>query len=87
MAFEGRSTFNSRATPRRHHLIEQETRSSQLLEGSELAPRFLGHINQRGRVMGSYWRSQKGTLLPFKAWAYAGPHRGASRDWDSCIGM
>lgn len=32
--------------------IERETRAYQLLEGSELAPRFLGHIHENGRVMG-----------------------------------
>lgn len=32
--------------------IEQETRAYQLLEGSGLAPRFLGHVHEDGRVMG-----------------------------------
>ncbi|ATY58572.1 alpha-galactosidase A precursor [Cordyceps militaris] len=32
--------------------IEQETRAYQLLEGSGLAPRFLGHVHENGRVMG-----------------------------------
>ena len=32
--------------------IERETRAYQLLEGSELAPRFLGHIHENGRVIG-----------------------------------
>lgn len=32
--------------------IEQETRAYQLLEGSDLAPRFLGHIHENGRIMG-----------------------------------
>ncbi|KAF4497274.1 alpha-galactosidase a [Fusarium agapanthi] len=32
--------------------IEQETRTYQLLEGSELAPRFLGNIHENGRIMG-----------------------------------
>ncbi|PVH77531.1 hypothetical protein DL98DRAFT_517272, partial [Cadophora sp. DSE1049] len=32
--------------------IEQETRAYQLLEGSELAPRFLGHVHENGRIMG-----------------------------------
>lgn len=32
--------------------MEQETRAYQLLEGSRLAPRFLGHIHENGRVMG-----------------------------------
>ncbi|XXG95874.1 hypothetical protein Hte_002146 [Hypoxylon texense] len=32
--------------------IERETRAYQLLEGSGLAPRFLGHIHESGRIMG-----------------------------------
>lgn len=32
--------------------IEQETRAYQLLEGSGLAPRFLGHVHENGRIMG-----------------------------------
>jgi len=32
--------------------IERETRAYQLLEGSGLAPRFLGHIHEHGRVIG-----------------------------------
>ena len=32
--------------------IEQETRAYQLLEGSGLAPRFLGHVYENGRIMG-----------------------------------
>ncbi|KAI0394805.1 alpha-galactosidase A [Xylariaceae sp. FL0594] len=32
--------------------IEQETRAYQLLEGSGLAPRFLAHVHENGRVMG-----------------------------------
>ncbi|OHE91499.1 alpha-galactosidase A [Colletotrichum orchidophilum] len=32
--------------------IEQETRAYQLLEGSGLAPRFLAHIHENGRIMG-----------------------------------
>lgn len=33
--------------------LEQETRAYRLLEGSDLAPRVLGHIHERGRgVMG-----------------------------------
>ncbi|KAF4943428.1 hypothetical protein FGADI_13417 [Fusarium gaditjirri] len=31
--------------------IEQETKAYQLLEGSELAPRFLGHIHEHWRIM------------------------------------
>lgn len=32
--------------------VEQETRAYQLLEGSGLAPRFLGHVHENGRIMG-----------------------------------
>ncbi|KAJ5577408.1 uncharacterized protein N7459_006372 [Penicillium hispanicum] len=32
--------------------IERETRAYQLLEGSGLTPRFLGHIHESGRIMG-----------------------------------
>ncbi|KAF0642223.1 hypothetical protein NXS19_008448 [Fusarium pseudograminearum] len=32
--------------------IKKETRAYQLLEGSGLAPRFLGHIHENGRVVG-----------------------------------
>ncbi|KAJ0415800.1 hypothetical protein BJY00DRAFT_326751 [Aspergillus carlsbadensis] len=32
--------------------IEGETKAYQLLEGSGLAPRFLGHIHESGRIMG-----------------------------------
>jgi hypothetical protein len=32
--------------------IERETRAYQLLEGSGLAPRFLGHIHEYGRIVG-----------------------------------
>ncbi|CAK7272237.1 hypothetical protein SEPCBS119000_005019 [Sporothrix epigloea] len=32
--------------------IENETKVYQLLEGSGLAPRFLGHIHENGRIMG-----------------------------------
>ncbi|QPC78279.1 hypothetical protein HYE68_009031 [Fusarium pseudograminearum] len=32
--------------------IEQETRAYQLLEGSGLAPRFLGHVHENGRIVG-----------------------------------
>ncbi|KAK1639293.1 hypothetical protein BDP81DRAFT_314612, partial [Colletotrichum phormii] len=32
--------------------IEQETRAYRLLEGTGLAPRFLAHIHENGRVMG-----------------------------------
>ena len=32
--------------------IDRETRAYQLLEGSGLAPRFLGHIHENGRIIG-----------------------------------
>ncbi|KAK4119312.1 hypothetical protein N657DRAFT_674964 [Parathielavia appendiculata] len=32
--------------------IEQETKAYQLLEGSVLAPRFLAHVHEKGRVIG-----------------------------------
>ncbi|KAK6225764.1 hypothetical protein QIS74_01811 [Colletotrichum tabaci] len=32
--------------------IEQETRAYQLLEGSGLAPRFLAHVHENGRIVG-----------------------------------
>ncbi|KAF2758788.1 alpha-galactosidase A [Pseudovirgaria hyperparasitica] len=32
--------------------IEQETRAYQLLQGTGLAPRFLGHVHENGRIMG-----------------------------------
>jgi predicted Ser/Thr protein kinase len=32
--------------------IEQETRAYQMLQGSGLAPRFLGHVHESGRIMG-----------------------------------
>lgn len=32
--------------------IEQETRAYQLLEGRGLAPRFLAHVHENGRIMG-----------------------------------
>ncbi|KAM0270039.1 hypothetical protein ACHAQH_009575 [Verticillium albo-atrum] len=32
--------------------IERETRAYQLLEGTGLAPRFLGHVHEEGRIIG-----------------------------------
>ncbi|KAK2015964.1 hypothetical protein LZ32DRAFT_113856 [Colletotrichum eremochloae] len=32
--------------------IEQETRAYQLLEGCQLAPRFLAHVHENGRIVG-----------------------------------
>ncbi|RAO67975.1 uncharacterized protein BHQ10_003987 [Talaromyces amestolkiae] len=46
--------------------IEQETRAYQLLEGSELAPRFLGHIHENGRVMGFLLEKVEGRPASFQ---------------------
>ena len=40
--------------------IERETRAYQLLEGSGLAPRFLGHIHENGRIMGFLLEKMEG---------------------------
>lgn len=46
--------------------IEQETRAYQLLEGSGLAPRFLGHVHENGRVMGFVLEKLEGRPASFK---------------------
>ncbi|EKJ75766.1 hypothetical protein FPSE_03946 [Fusarium pseudograminearum CS3096] len=46
--------------------IEQETRAYQLLEGSGLAPRFLGHIHENGRVMGFLLEKLEGRSASFQ---------------------
>jgi predicted Ser/Thr protein kinase len=46
--------------------IEQETRAYQLLEGSELAPRFLGHIHENGRIMGFLIEKIEGRSASFQ---------------------
>jgi hypothetical protein len=33
-------------------MSEQETRAYQMLEGSELAPRFLGRVHESGCIIG-----------------------------------
>lgn len=45
--------------------IEQETRAYQLLEGSGLAPRFLAHVYENGRVMGFLLEKIKGRFASF----------------------
>lgn len=45
---------------------EQETRAYQLLEGSGLAPRFLGHIHENGRIMGLLLEKIEGRLASFQ---------------------
>lgn len=46
--------------------IEQETRAYQLLEGSGLAPRFLGHIHENGRIMGLLLEKIEGCPASFQ---------------------
>jgi hypothetical protein len=46
--------------------IERETRAYQLLEGSGLAPRFLGHVHENGRIMGLLLEKLEGRSLPFR---------------------
>lgn len=46
--------------------IEQETRAYQLLEGTGLAPRFLGHIHENGRVMGFLLEKLEGRSAYFE---------------------
>ncbi|EWZ77729.1 hypothetical protein FOMG_16426 [Fusarium oxysporum f. sp. melonis 26406] len=46
--------------------IEQETRAYQLLEGSGLAPRFLGHIHENGRIMGFLIEKIEGRFASFQ---------------------
>ncbi|KAI9732717.1 MAG: hypothetical protein M1818_007451 [Claussenomyces sp. TS43310] len=43
--------------------MERETQAYRHLEGSELAPRFLGHIHEQGRVMGCCWKRSRGVRL------------------------
>ncbi|KAI1111608.1 alpha-galactosidase A [Nemania sp. NC0429] len=40
--------------------IEQETRAYQLLEGSGLAPRFLAHVHENGRIIGFLLQKMEG---------------------------
>ncbi|KAK4131534.1 hypothetical protein BT67DRAFT_408522 [Trichocladium antarcticum] len=46
--------------------IEQETRAYQLLEGSGLAPRFLGHVHENGRIMGFLLEKTEGRPASFQ---------------------
>ncbi|KAF2274532.1 uncharacterized protein EI97DRAFT_495292 [Westerdykella ornata] len=46
--------------------IEQETRAYQLLEGSGLAPRFLGHVHENGRIMGFLIEKLEGRSASFQ---------------------
>ncbi|KAJ5958762.1 uncharacterized protein N7479_005912 [Penicillium vulpinum] len=46
--------------------IEQETRAYQLLEGSGLTPRFLGHIHENGRIMGLLLEKIEGRPASFQ---------------------
>ncbi|KAF4333636.1 alpha-galactosidase a [Fusarium beomiforme] len=46
--------------------IEQETRAYQLLEGSGLAPRFLGHIHENGRIIGFLLEKIEGPSASFQ---------------------
>ncbi|SPJ71500.1 uncharacterized protein FTOL_01228 [Fusarium torulosum] len=46
--------------------IEQETRAYRLLEGSGLAPRFLGHIHENGRIMGFLIEKIEGRSASFQ---------------------
>lgn len=46
--------------------IEQETRAYQLLEGSGLAPRFLGHVHENGRIMGFLLEKIEGRPASFQ---------------------
>ncbi|KAK4140943.1 alpha-galactosidase a, partial [Dichotomopilus funicola] len=45
--------------------IEQETRAYQMLEGTGLAPRFLGHIHENGRIMGFLLEKAEGRPASF----------------------
>ncbi|RYP57521.1 hypothetical protein DL770_010650 [Monosporascus sp. CRB-9-2] len=38
--------------PRQFHCLETETRTYQVLDGKDIAPRFLGHVMEAGRVVG-----------------------------------
>lgn len=45
--------------------IEQETRAYQLLEGSEIGPRFLGHVHENGRIIGFILEKLEGRPASF----------------------
>jgi predicted Ser/Thr protein kinase len=46
--------------------IEQETRAYQLLEGSGLAPRFLAHLHENGRIAGFLLEKLEGRSASFQ---------------------
>lgn len=46
--------------------IEQETRAYQLLEGYGLAPRFLAHVHENGRIMGFLLEKIEGRSASFQ---------------------
>ncbi|KAK0748304.1 alpha-galactosidase A [Apiosordaria backusii] len=46
--------------------IEQETRAYQLLEGYGLAPRFLAHVHENGRIMGFLLEKIEGRSASFR---------------------
>ena len=46
--------------------IEQETRAYQLLESSGLAPRFLAHVHENGRIMGFLLEKLEGRPASFQ---------------------
>lgn len=46
--------------------IEQETRAYQLLEGSGLAPCFLAHVHENGRIMGFLLEKIEGRPASFQ---------------------
>ncbi|KAL2184711.1 alpha-galactosidase A [Thermothelomyces heterothallicus CBS 203.75] len=46
--------------------IEQETRAYQLLEGSGLAPRFLAHVHENGRIIGILLEKTEGRPASFQ---------------------
>jgi len=46
--------------------VEQETRAYQLLEGSGLAPRFLAHVHENGRIVGFLLEKIEGRSASFQ---------------------
>ncbi|KAF2651898.1 hypothetical protein K491DRAFT_681772 [Lophiostoma macrostomum CBS 122681] len=48
------------------HRIQQETRAYQLLEGFGLAPRFLGHVHENGRIIGFFIEKIGGRSASFQ---------------------
>ena len=80
MAFEAHSQSLTKATPPSPAIviakiarfewelprIEQETRAYRLLEGSGLAPRFLAHLHEKGRIMGFLLEKIEGRPASFE---------------------